>query len=157
EIAITSPNVARAVITLYRSYAAALESVSTLGERLSMEEGLAGIDPSRLPSEEVSDMVQRHMNHFPELEEGAERVWRQARLYAADASFRGLSDSLSSAHGIQVELVRAGQAMRRFDPASRVLTVSEVLPPRSRRFQLAHQVGLLSQVEILDRLIRDEN
>jgi hypothetical protein len=32
-----------------------------------------------------------------------------------------------------------------------------VLPPRSRRFQLAHQVGLITQSEILDRLIRDES
>ncbi len=52
------------MITLYRAYAAARESVSTLGESLCMGEGLAGVDPSRLPSEEVSDMVQRHMNHF---------------------------------------------------------------------------------------------
>ena len=159
ELAITSPNVARAVITLYRSYAAARESVSTLGERLSMDEGLAGVDPSSLPSEEVSDMVQRHMNHFPELEDAAEQLWRRARLDAADDSFRGLADYLTEVHGIRVELVRAadGQAMRRFDPVSRVLTLSEVLPPRSRRFQLAHQVGLLTQAEILDRLVRDAN
>jgi predicted transcriptional regulator/transcriptional regulator with XRE-family HTH domain len=159
ELAITSPNVARAVITLYRSYAAAKESVSTLGERLSMGEGLAGVDPSRLPSEEVSDMVQRHMNHFPELEDAAERLFKQARLDAADDSFRGLSEYLASAHGVEVKLVRAadGQAMRRFDPATRVVSVSEVLPPRSRRFQLAYQVALITQPEILDRLVRDEN
>src|SRR4051812_5913078 len=78
ELAITSPNVARAVVTLYRSYAAARDSVSTLGERLATGEGLAGVDPSRLPSEEVSDLIQRHVNHFPELEEGAEQIWRAA-------------------------------------------------------------------------------
>src|SRR5271165_4127067 len=35
ELAVTSPNVARAVTTLYRAYADARESVSTLCERLS--------------------------------------------------------------------------------------------------------------------------
>ncbi len=159
ELAATSPNVARAVITLYRAYAATRESVSTLGESLSMGEGLAGADPSRLPSEEVSDMVQRHMNHFPELEEAAERLWRQAELENDDV-YRGLARYLVAVHGIQVKVLRVAderKAMRRFDPASRILTVSEVLPPRSRRFQLAHQVALITQPEILDRLARDEN
>ena len=32
-----------------------------------------------LPSEEVNDLVQQHMNHFPELEEGAEELWRKGR------------------------------------------------------------------------------
>ncbi len=157
ELAITSPNVARAVLTLYRSYAAARESVSTLGERLSTGEGLTGMGPSRLPSEEVSDFVQRHMNHFPELEESAELLWRQAELDADDV-YRGLVRYLAAVHGIRVVVVRVGEerkAMRRFDPEQGVISVSEVLPPRSRRFQLAHQVGLITQAGLLDRLTRD--
>jgi predicted transcriptional regulator/DNA-binding XRE family transcriptional regulator len=159
ELASTSPNVARAVITLYRSYAAAKESISTLGEHLATDEGLAGIDPSRLPSEEVSDMVQRHDNHFPELEEAAERVFREARLDAADDSFRGIASYLAARHGVEVRLARAaeGRAMRRFDPAARVVTISEVLPPRSRRFQLAHQLALVAEAELIERLVRAEN
>src|SRR6516225_440897 len=39
ELATSSPNVARAVIKLYRSYAAAKESISTLGEHLATDEG----------------------------------------------------------------------------------------------------------------------
>ena len=35
-------------------------------------------------------------------------------------------------------------AVRRYEPDSRRLYVSEVLPPRSRNFQLAHQIGLLA-------------
>jgi predicted transcriptional regulator/DNA-binding XRE family transcriptional regulator len=159
ELAVTSPNVARAAITLYRSYAAARDSVSMLGERLSMGEGLAGVDPSGLPSEEVSDLVQRHMNHFPDLEEAAEQLWRRAELDAEDV-YRGLVRYLASVHGVQVKVVRVAderKAMRRFDPLKRTLSVSEVLPPRSRRFQLAHQVGLITQSEVLDRLVRAEN
>ncbi len=158
ELAVTSPNVARAVITLYRSYGAARDSVSTLGERLTGADGLSGIDASRLPSEEVTDLVQRHMNHFPELEEAAERLWRQAELDAEDV-YRGLVRYLAAVHRIHVKVVRVAderKAMRRYDPERRVISVSEVLPPRSRRFQLALQVGLITQSEILDRLVRDE-
>ena len=32
--------------------------------------------------------------------------------------------------------------MRRYDPERKLLSLSELLPPRSRRFQLAHQIGL---------------
>ncbi len=28
----------------------------------------------------MSDLIQRHMNHFPELEDGAEELWKKAEL-----------------------------------------------------------------------------
>jgi predicted transcriptional regulator/DNA-binding XRE family transcriptional regulator len=158
ELAITSPNMARAVLTLYRSYVATRESVSTLGERLQTGDGLAGVDPSRLPSEEVSDLIQRRDNYFAELEEGAETLWRAADLEDDDV-YRGLVRFLSGVHRIQVRVVRVAderKAMRRYDPDKRVISLSEVLPPRSRRFQLAHQVGLITQTARIDKILRDE-
>lgn len=159
DLATTSPGVARAVLTLYRAYVSTRESVSTLAERLTGAESHPGLDPSRLPSEEVSDLIQRHNNHFPELEESAELLWRQAELDAEDV-YRGLVRFLASARGIQVRVVRVAEersAMRRFDPDKRVINLSEVLPPRSRRFQLAHQVGLLTQTAVIEKLARDES
>lgn len=160
ELAVTAPNVARAVLTLYRSYVGARESVSTLGERLSTNEGNEGpgVDVSRLPSEEVSDLIQRHSNYFPILEEAAEQLWRQAELDAEDV-YRGLVRYLAAVHKVQVRVVRVGderKAMRRFDPDKRILSVSEVLPPRSRRFQLAHQVALITQSSRIDKVLHDE-
>ena len=159
ELATGSPNTARAVLTLYRSYVATRESVSTLAERLTGEESVSGLDPSRLPSEEVTDLIQRHANYFHELEEGAELLWRQAELDAEDV-YRGLVRYLAATRGIQVRVVRVAderRAMRRYDTEKRVISLSEVLPPRSRRFQLAHQVGLLTQGAALDRIARDES
>lgn len=158
ELVATSPNVARAVLTLYRTYATTRESLDTLGERLAGD-GFVAVDNSRLPSEEVSDLIQRRMNHFPEIEEGAEALWREAELDADDV-YRGLVRYLHATRGIEVRIVRVAderQAMRRFDPDKRVLSISEVLPPRSRRFQLAHQLGLLTQSAAIDRILRDEN
>ncbi|XXY94405.1 short-chain fatty acyl-CoA regulator family protein [Sorangium sp. So ce296] len=158
ELVATSPNVARAVLTLYRTYATTRESLDTLGERLAGD-GFVAVDNSRLPSEEVSDLIQRRMNHFPELEEGAEALWREAELDADDV-YRGLVRYLHATRGIEVRIVRVAderQAMRRYDPERRVLSISEVLPPRSRRFQLAHQLGLLTQSAAIDRILRDEN
>ncbi|WP_437927139.1 short-chain fatty acyl-CoA regulator family protein [Sorangium sp. So ce291] len=158
ELVATSPNVARAVLTLYRTYATTRESLDTLGERLAGD-GFVAVDNSRLPSEEVSDLIQRRMNHFQELEEGAEALWREAELDGDDV-YRGLVRYLHATRGIEVRIVRVAderQAMRRYDPDRRVLSISEVLPPRSRRFQLAHQLGLLTQTAAIDRILRDEN
>jgi predicted transcriptional regulator/transcriptional regulator with XRE-family HTH domain len=158
ELVTSSPNVARAILTLYRSYATSRESLATLGERLAGD-GFVGVDNSRLPSEEVSDLIQRRMNYFPEMEEGAEALWREAELDADDV-YRGLVRYLHATRGIEVRIVRVAderKAMRRYDAGKRVLSISEVLPPRSRRFQLAHQVGLLTQSATVERVLRDEN
>jgi predicted transcriptional regulator len=62
---------------------------------------------------------------------------------------------LEQDHGVRVQVskLRADRAaLRRFDPGARTLTLSETLAPRSRNFQLAHQLGLLSRSEVLTRL-----
>lgn len=158
EICAASPNIARAILTLYRSYVDARTSAETLAERVSDGQEATGVGSARLPSEEVGDMIQHHMNYFPEVEEAAEALMRTARIDSEDV-FRGLTRYLAEAHGIEVRTVRVAderKAMRRFDPERRMLSLSEVLPPRSRRFQLAHQAGLLTCGALFDRIAKDE-
>lgn len=159
ELCASSPNLARAFLTLYRSYLDARTSMETLAERIDDGQEPSGVGPARLPSEEVADMIQHRMNHFPEVEEAAEALIRSARIDPDDA-YRGLSRYLLEAHGIEVRIVRVAderKAMRRFDPERRLISLSEVLPPRSRRFQLAHQVGLITSSALFERLARDEH
>jgi predicted transcriptional regulator len=62
------------------------------------------------------------------------------------------------ARGIQVRIHWAEEArgiLRRYDPQAKVLSLSELLPPRSRTFQLAHQWALLFLGDLLDRLTED--
>jgi predicted transcriptional regulator/transcriptional regulator with XRE-family HTH domain len=156
EMAQASPAVARAVVALYEAYRGAREAADTLTSKLSDGGGLLGLD-SRLPTEETSDLLQRHMNYFPELEDGAERLWRDARLEGSNP-FGELVGWLERAHGVSVRIERAStmqRAVRHFDPEKRVLHVSEVLPRGSRNFQLAHQIGLLSMQAELDRHAAD--
>ena len=61
----------------------------------------------------------------------------------------------AEARGIQVRIHRVSEApglLRRFDPERRTLSLSELLPQRSRTFQLAHQLALLDHSDLLDRL-----
>ncbi len=156
ELAAENAGVARAVLTLYRAYVSARDSARALAGRLS-EDGVAAMKPSGMPTEEVSDFLQRHGNHFPALEAAAEAVWREAKLDAEDV-YGGLVRHLMARCGVSVRVVRVSderRAMRRFDPDRRVLAISEVLPPRSRRFQVAHQLGLLTASADLEKILED--
>jgi hypothetical protein len=97
------------------------------------------------------------MNHFPELEEGAEALWREAQLDASDL-YEGLVRHLDRRHGVRVHIEKTGTmegAARRYDPRTRTLVLSEVLRRGSRNFQLAYQVGLLEHRAALDRIAGD--
>src|SRR6185436_18954045 len=106
--------------------------------RLFEGERQTGLDLSHVSSEEVSDLMQHHMNYFPELEQAAEDLWRDANLRGDDIYPR-LIRHLKEAHGVKVKIVRrhADQTtLRRFDPEKKVLALSELLPTRSRKMQL---------------------
>jgi predicted transcriptional regulator/transcriptional regulator with XRE-family HTH domain len=151
-----NPATARAILTLYRAYREARESTRELAARISDGGDLLGLDPSRLPSEEVSDVLQANLNHFPALEEAAERLTREARLDRDDI-YKGLVRTLAQNHGIEVVIgtVESDRtAMRRYDPVLRRLTLSEVLPPRTRNFQIAHQIALLTLHAEVDEILQ---
>jgi hypothetical protein len=156
DLAVNHPHVARAVLALYSSFKVQREASEELASRLEGEDG-AGVDRSQLPSEEVNDLVQKHMNYLPELEEAAEELWRKARLDAEEL-YAGLLRYLDKQHGISVRIAR-GEAergvLRRYDADRKILTLSELLPTRSRTFQVAHQIALLTQRGRIDRIVAD--
>lgn len=158
ELAQAQPAVARAVINLYRAYQSRKSSVD-----------VGAPDQMSVPSEDVSDFLQRHMNYFPELEEMAEQLRKDARVedvrttgvtrQNGDDLARALARFLDERLGVTVEVARASaepEVLRRYDPKTKRLIVSELLPPRSRNFQLAHQIGLLIGSDVLDTLVKDE-
>ncbi|WP_394820771.1 short-chain fatty acyl-CoA regulator family protein [Pendulispora albinea] len=158
EVAAASPNAGRAVLSLYRAYQSMRESADSLSSRLTEgEQDLTGVERSSIPSEEVSDLLQTYMNHFPELETGAEELWAKAKL-GLDDLYTPLVRYLEKQLGVQVRIAR-GEAergtLRRFDADRKILSLSELLPTRSRQFQLAHQIGLLTQKARLDAIASD--
>lgn len=150
ELVSQNPNLARAVLALYGAYR----------RNQQVEPGKApeedAIPPS--PSEEVSDLIQRHQNFFPDLEEGAEALWRAARLQTKNLQ-HGLVEYLRAVHGFEVHIVpdhELENRVRRLDRAEQRLYLSEVLAPRSINFQLGHVVGLLEQSDVLERICNDQ-
>lgn len=152
ELVQNNPTLGRAVFELYRAYQHAQDSLGTLSAKLSDGQGY---DPeaTRLPSEEVGDFIQQAVNHFPELEDAAEALWEQSPL-DAENPYPGLV-SIMEARGVAIRIHRVSEGpglLRRFDPDRRILSLSELLPQRSRTFQLAHQLALLDHSDLLDQL-----
>jgi len=155
DLAQGCPALARAVFLLYQAYREGRRQTEVLSDQLSDGQGFP--PPSAvLPSEAAGDFIQRSMNHFPALEEAAEALWIKAGL-DLDQLYTGLMEVFRG-HGVKVRVHKVGEApgiLRRYDPEARVLSLSEVLPLRSRAFQLAHQWALLALRDTLDELTRD--
>lgn len=158
EVSTSTPATARAVLHLYRAYQEARDSVDNLVTKVSAgEEAHLLVERPSVPSEEVSDLLQHHGNYFPELEAKAQKLWKDAKL-AHEELHQGLVRWLEKTHGVEVRIERWSQdrnVLRRFDPQKRVLHLSEILPTRSRRFQIAHQVGLLMARDEMERLLSE--
>lgn len=185
ELAQSSPAGAQAVITLYRAYRAARASADALATQLDEEQlarvdravieggepprgaehvegarpaDLSGVERSRISSEEVNDLLQRRNNHFPELEAAAEELWRRARFDRLDL-YPALVRFLERELDVKVHTVPAQVepgVLRRFDPEAKELLLSELLPTRSRNFQLAHTIGLMLWGDTMQRIVSEE-
>jgi predicted transcriptional regulator/transcriptional regulator with XRE-family HTH domain len=145
-LVVERPDVARAVLRLHQAYATARGSAESMSARAMDSSDLATIDRVRLSSEQVSEFIQRHMNHFPELETAAEQLWRDARL-DREGLYAGMTAHLERQHGVKVRILKVSElhgAVRRFDPVRKELLLSETLRRGSRNFQLAAQLGLLT-------------
>lgn len=158
EFAQNSPGIARALLTLYEGYRDSRESLESLATKMTVGQDVPGVEPWRLPSEQVSDFLQRNQNHFPDLETAAEALWVDAELSSHDL-YGGLRRYMENELGITVRVMTWGKeapTVRRYSPQERTLFLSEVLPPHSTLFQMAHQIGLVAQDRLLERLVEDD-
>ncbi len=151
------PGLGRAVLKLFRSHHSARQSVATLAERIAgPTEVVEGFGRGLLPTEEVSDLVQVHRNHFPALEAAAEALWASGVLDANNL-FAGLVEHLRMRHAVTLEVLPVGaegtDTLRRFDPKRRVLTLSRALRPRTLNFQLAVQIALLEHRAVIAEIV----
>ena len=136
------PSVAHAIADLYEAYRrrASVLGQNAAGEDTS-ESAAAGI-----PSEEITEFLQRRQNHFPQLEEAAEAFWLEHGL-ALHTLHQDLINLLSQRFAVDVDIASSDAMqgeLRRYNPLNRRLELSEMLPLASRTFQLAHQLAFLA-------------
>lgn len=157
ELVGASPAIARSIVTLYRAFRGARESADSLAGQVYDTQQIPAPTRSQLPSEEVSDYIQRRGNYFPVLEEAAEALWDEGTL-EEDELYHDLVQYVTHGLGLQIEVTRLGGpggALRHFDPERKRLRLSSMLSPASRVFQLAAQIALSTLRERLDQLVAE--
>lgn len=149
----SEPRVASTVAALFNLYKNTRAQLDRALQRLDEEQvpAPAGDGPGSPvplgygPGDEVTDFLERHRNYFPELEELATGVRRDAALPRRFVSEQ-LIEFLRSRHRLDVaiEPARGASSMvRDYDPVRRRLRLSPRLSESALKFQLGHVLGLM--------------
>ncbi|MCK0440049.1 short-chain fatty acyl-CoA regulator family protein [Gordonia alkaliphila] len=159
ELVARMPGVGQTLVALQRRLTAAtseLESMrGTLGAVAANAETVGGT-----PFEQVRDYFYDRRNHLPELDAAAEDLFARAGLTIGGLDLQ-LARFLDAEYGIAVQIsgVDPGDdselPKRRYDPATATVYLPRRLTAGQRAFQLATQLALLSQRDLIDRLIDD--
>jgi predicted transcriptional regulator/transcriptional regulator with XRE-family HTH domain len=143
----SAPAAARAVLALYRAWRVAREDSSGIalpsGRRLL------------LPNEETRDLFNERANHFPDIEHAAQSIVADLGVTAPAEMNHAIAERLRRRHGLTVSVGPLDTALRRYDPAARLLQLSEGLPRESRGFHMAFQLALLETREAIDAVLRE--
>jgi hypothetical protein len=146
ELAATAPNAARAVLALYRAWRVAREDAGGM----ALPSGRRVL----LPNEEARDFFDDRANHFPSLEAAAEQIAGELRAAPAEMN-HAIAERLRRVHGLTVTVQTLDAALRRYDPATRGLALSETLPRESRGFHMAFQLALMEARDAAEAIVAD--
>jgi transcriptional regulator with XRE-family HTH domain len=146
DLAQANPAAARAVLKLYDRY-----RLLATGSPAPKVEGEA--EPFHLATDAISDFLQNNVNHFPSLEDNAERV-RADIDNSGDSFDSGIRTYLFNVFGLEVRLASLPHGIaRQLDAARRHLLISDLLPAESANFLLAQQVGQLAAEAEMSEII----
>jgi predicted transcriptional regulator/plasmid maintenance system antidote protein VapI len=142
------PDATRAILALSRALAGARDDAEGIklpsGRRL------------RLPWEEARAVFRERANFFPALESAAETL--RASL-ATDTPVppsemnHTIAEALRRRHGLVVRVVPLDGMLRQYDPAGRVLSLSDLLRRESRGFQMAFQLMLFEARATVEQVL----
>ncbi|MEZ5716135.1 MAG: short-chain fatty acyl-CoA regulator family protein [Paracoccaceae bacterium] len=138
-----APGLARAFLQLHRAYRQTHERLASLDEALGRED--ARIEAS--PWEEVRDFFHYCDNYIDAVDRAAERFAQGAAQGPGGIAGHALRNLTKE--GIRVQEADS-DVLRRFDPETRVLTLSARAAPETRSFQLLLQLALLRQDALLE-------
>jgi predicted transcriptional regulator/transcriptional regulator with XRE-family HTH domain len=143
-LAAGAPQAARAMLALYRALRVAREDSSGM----ALPSGRRII----LPTEETRDFFHQQANHFPALEQMAETIGQELGVAPAELN-HAVAERLRRVHGVRVRVGPLEGSLRRYDPATRLLELSEFQPRESRGFQMAFQLMLLEARDVVEAIL----
>lgn len=145
EVAEAAPNAAAGIVKLYRAYREQTARLTDLAELLAREGHDTSLSATRLPMDEVRDVLERRPHFFAAIEDAAEAF--HDRLAPGDSVLPAIRDWLKAEHGIVVRTLPV-HAMpnqrRRFDRHSMRLFISERLSVHDQTREIVQEACLLA-------------
>ncbi|WP_343081195.1 helix-turn-helix domain-containing protein [Ostreiculturibacter nitratireducens] len=137
-----APALARAFLELHRAYRQTHERLASLDEALGREDAATIASPW----EEVRDFFHYCDNYIDAVDRAAER-------FAAPDGDRldpeGRARDVLAVKGVDLQFSN-DPTLRKFDKINGILTISANASPATRRFQILHQVALMTQNDLLE-------
>ncbi len=152
ELVARMPEVGRCLVTMHRRLRDATEELEGYRSHAVTETSLPPERP--MPFEEVRDFFYDRNNYIGDLDVAAEQMFAESGMRIGGLDIQ-LSDFMAERFGITVvvDADLAEGAKRSFDPDARVLRVAHWLLPGQRAFQLATQLALLTQSELMSDIV----
>jgi hypothetical protein len=133
---------ARAFLDLHRAYRQSHERLASLDEALGRDD--RSLAPS--PWEEVRDFFHYCDNYIDAIDHAAEHY---ATAQGPDKPVESIAMATLEAQGIGLHASNTAD-LRHYDPSTKRLALSDRVSATTRRFQLLHQVALLTQNDLLE-------
>jgi XRE family transcriptional regulator, fatty acid utilization regulator len=152
ELVARMPEVGRGLVAVHRRLRDATDELEVYRSRATTETSLPPEHP--MPFEEVRDFFYDRNNYIGELDIAAEQMFAENGLTIGGLDVQ-LSALMRDRFGVSV-VIDGGlvqHAKRRYDPDARVLRVAQWLLPGQRAFQIATQLALISQSELLSAIL----
>jgi XRE family transcriptional regulator, fatty acid utilization regulator len=152
EFVARMPEIGRSLVAVHRRLRDATEELEGYRSRATAETSLPPERP--MPFEEVRDFFYDRNNYIGDLDVAAERMCAEFGMQIGGLDMQ-LSGVVRDRFGIKV-VIDANlpeTAKRRYDPDTKVLRVAHWLLPGQRAFQIATQLALLSQSDLISAIV----
>src|SRR5690625_3110158 len=152
ELVARMPEIGNSLVTMHRRLRGATEELESYRSLVYGDSAQAMTRP--MPFEEVRDFFYDRNNYIDELDGAAEKLFADTGMRFGGLDIQ-LSALLAERFGVTVAVVDDLPAgtKRVFDPATRVLRIAHWLLAGQRAFQIATQLALLTQQELLSDLV----
>ncbi|GAA1444288.1 short-chain fatty acyl-CoA regulator family protein [Mycobacterium cookii] len=156
ELAARMPDVGRNLVAVYRRLRDATEELEAYRSHATTETSLPAERP--MPFEEVRDFFYDRNNYIGELDIAAEQMFVENGMAVGGLDVQ-LSGLMHDRFGVRVVIDTglAEHAKRSYDPGAKVLRIAHWLLPGQRAFQIATQLALISQRELLSAILATDD
>lgn len=161
ELVARMPAIGQTLVNLHRRLHDTTADLEALYSRANLDiSDTPGLPHQPMPFEEVRDFFYDRKNYIGELDVAAEEMFDHNRLRIGGLDGQ-LAQLLGEQLGVAVVIddgqLLAPNSKRLFDPESKTVYLARWLHPGQRAFQLATQIALLTQPELITAIIAGDD